>query len=331
VVAKSVLPSALNSRSLTRTSGNPLPATDQLPALYFSTPDPQDESGQRSHAQFHASNRLPADAVYSWTVGVSRSKEPDAERAAVIAQGGCILRALVGSTVHGLTNPGTDDRDEMGVCIEPPEYVVGLRPFEHWVFRTQPEGVPSGPGDLDLTIYGLRKYCRMALKGSPTALLLLFVDGEYVLRREPLGSELQALAPAFVSRRAGRAFLGYVDSQRRGLLGKRHATRTRELSHEHGYDTKYAMHALRIAHQGHELLTTSRISLPISEPERSNLMQVRRGEIRLSEVLDRLHERSGRLERAVLDSDLPEEPDYDRVDGFLVDAYQRAWDNRAAS
>jgi hypothetical protein len=43
--------------------------------------------------------------------------------------------------------------------------------------------MPSGPGDLDLTIYGLRKYCRMALKGSPTVLLLLFIDGEHVIER----------------------------------------------------------------------------------------------------------------------------------------------------
>jgi hypothetical protein len=47
----------------------------------------------------------------------------------------------------------------------------------------------------------------MVLKGSPTVLLLLFIDGEHVLQRDPLGNELQALAPAFVSKRAGRAFL----------------------------------------------------------------------------------------------------------------------------
>ena len=88
-----------------------------------------------------------------------------------------ILRGLVGSTVHGLSNPGTDDRDEMGVCVEPPEYFIGLRGFEHYVSRTQPEGVPSGPGDLDLTIYGLRKLCRLAVKGSPTVLLLFFIEG----------------------------------------------------------------------------------------------------------------------------------------------------------
>jgi uncharacterized protein len=258
-------------------------------------------------------------------LGVSHSKEPDRAVAREIAERGCILRAVVGSTVHGLSNPGTDDRDEMGVCIEPPEYVIGMRRFDHWVSRTQEEGVPSGPGDLDLTIYGLRKFCRLAMKGSPTVLLLLYVEGEHVIELEPLGVELQSLAPAFVSKRAGRAFLGYLDTQRRGLLGERHATRTRELSGEHGYDTKYAMHALRIGHQGHELLTTGQISLPVSEPARSRLMAVRRGEVALDDVLAQLHDASARLERAVLTSDLPDDADHKAIDAFLVSAYERAW------
>lgn len=256
---------------------------------------------------------------------MSNSKEPDPERAERVARTGCVLRGVVGSTVHGLSNPGTDDRDEMGVCIEPPEYIAGLRPFEHWVFRTQSEGVPSGPGDLDLTIYGLRKYCRLALKGSPTVLLLLFITRDHVLERDELGAELQQLAPAFVSRRVGRAFLGYVDAQRRGLLGDRHATRTRELSAEHGYDTKYAMHALRIAHQGRELLSTGRITLPIAEPERSRLMEVRRGEIPLTAVLERLHAQGMALEQQIVDANHPDEPDRDRVDRFLVRAYRTRW------
>src|SRR5262249_39738370 len=106
------------------------------------------------------------------------SREPDLERAREIAQAGLILRTTVGSVVHGLSNPGTDDRDEMGVCVEPPEYLLGFRRFEHFVYRTQPEGVQSGPGDLDLVVYGLRKFCALALKGSPTVLLPLFVTGE---------------------------------------------------------------------------------------------------------------------------------------------------------
>ena len=258
-------------------------------------------------------------------MGVRGSKEPDLERAREIAERGCILRAVVGSNAHGLSNPGTDDRDEMGVCVEPPEYVVGLRAFEHWVYRTQAEGVTSGPGDLDLTIYGLRKFCRLAGKGSPTVLLLLFIEGEHVIVRTPLGEELQRLAPAFVSQRAGRSFLGYLDAQRRGLMGERHATRTRELSSEHGYDTKYAMHALRIAYQGIELITSGAITLPVPDQVREHLMAVRRGELPLAEVVGDLHEKASELEQRLLASDLPPEADHDAIDAFLIRAYETTW------
>jgi predicted nucleotidyltransferase len=254
------------------------------------------------------------------------SHEKDLDRAHRIAEDGLILRATVGSIVHGLSNPGTDDRDEMGVCVEPPEYLLGFRRFEHFVHRTQPEGAPSGPGDLDLVVYGLRKYCRLALKGSPTVLLPLFVPDEHVVARTELGRELQALAPAFVSRAAGRSFLGYLANQRRGLTGDRHATRTRERSDEHGYDTKYAMHALRIAHQGAELLTSGRITLPVAEPERGALREVRAGAVPLDEVLRRLDAATARLEDAARNADRPAKPDTGAVDAFLVRAYRRTWD-----
>lgn len=253
------------------------------------------------------------------------SHEKDRDVALGIARERCILRGLVGSTVHGLSNPGTDDRDEMGVCVEPREYVLGLRRFEHCVARTQPEGAPSGPGDIDLTVYGLRKFCRLASKGSPTVLLLFYVRGDDVLERTLLGAELQALAPAFLSRRTGRAFLGYLDAQARSLRGERHATRTRELSATHGYDTKFAMHALRIAHQGIELLQTGTISLPIREPVRGHLRTVRAGAPPLTEILAELEDVTRQLRALAEDTQLPPGPDGARVDAFLADAYQRTW------
>jgi hypothetical protein len=253
------------------------------------------------------------------------SLEPDRDRALEVAQDNCILRGLVGSTVHGLSNPGTDDRDEMGVCVEPPEYILGLRRFEHCVARTQPEGSPSGPGDVDLTIYGLRKFASLASKGSPTVLLLFFIRGEDVLHQSELGTELQALAPAFLSGRTGRAFLGYLGAQARSLRGERHATRTRELSTTHGYDTKFAMHALRIGHQGIQLLRTGAISLPVPEPARSQLREVRAGTVPLDEVLAEIARVEKELELLTSASQLPAEPDHQRINAFLESAYQRWW------
>ena len=245
---------------------------------------------------------------------------------ATIAQRGCIIRCLVGSTLHGLVRDGTDDRDEMGVCIEPPDHVIGLRRFEHWVHRTQPEGLPSGPGDLDLVVYSLRKYCALALKGSPTVLLLLYVPEEALVVRDELGERLQALAPSLISRRTGLAFLGYLESQRRGLLAERHSpSRWREMSSEHGYDTKYAMHALRIGHQGKELLESGRITLPVPEPLRTRLLEVRHGTVALDRIVAEVQRLEGQLQELTMSSSLAAEPDFGAVDRFLIDAYEAGW------
>ena len=255
-----------------------------------------------------------------------------------IVEQGTILRATVGSTVHGLHHGGQDDRDEMAVFVEPPEYLLGLRlarksgvrnpyRFEHWVERTQPEGARSGPGDLDLVAYSLRKYTRLALKGHPTILLLLFVPDEMMLVETELGRRLRALRPAIVSRRAGRSYLGYLRGQKERLLGSRGQKRVNrpELVEAHGYDTKYAMHAVRLGYQGLELLESGRLTLPMPEPERSRAMAVRRGERSFEDVLAEIGELERRLEAALERTALPERPDDHAVDSFLVDAYRKAW------
>jgi uncharacterized protein len=240
---------------------------------------------------------------------------------------GEILRCLVGSGVHGTAVDGQDDRDEMGICIEPPEYVIGLRRFEQYIYRDQPEGVRSGPGDLDLTIYSLRKWTRLALSGNPTVLLPLFVPEEHVLVRTELGEELRRLAPAIVSRQAGGRFLGYLRAQRDsmlGLRGGRHTNRP-ELVELYGFDTKYAMHMVRLGVQGVELLREGRISLPLAEPWLSWCRALRRGERSKQEAL----EAAADLERQLVElretSPLPQWPDRAAVDAWLVDAHQRAW------
>ncbi len=77
-----------------------------------------------------------------------------------------ILRSSGGSTLHGLALDGTDDRAKMGVLVEPAATAIGLGRFEQVVYWTKPEGARSGPGDLDLVIYSLRKYVRLAPQGS---------------------------------------------------------------------------------------------------------------------------------------------------------------------
>lgn len=247
-----------------------------------------------------------------------------------LALGGEILRTVVGSGVHGIAIEGTDDHDEMGVFVEPPTHVLGLsRPAEHYVFRTQPEGARSGPGDTDLVSYALRKYLRLAAKGNPTALLPLYAPADSIVVVNPLGEELRALAPAVLSQRAVHRFVGYMISQRERLLGKKSGAPSRpELVARYGYDVKYASHALRLAYQGLEVLRDGRLTLPMPEWERERVLRVKRGDI--SEIEDVLDEISG-VQAQIEDrlaagrTPLPAEPDLAAISEWSADAHRRHW------
>lgn len=250
----------------------------------------------------------------------------------LIAEPNTILRGLVGSTVHGLVLSGTDDRDEMGVCVEPRRYVVGFGKFEHWVYRSAAEreghlGARSQAGDLDLTIYSLRKWARLALQGNPTVLLLLYLPDDALVIRTGVGEELQKLAPAFASRHAGKRFLGYLEAQRQRLVGERGQRDVNrvELVEQFGYDTKYAMHMLRLGHQGVEFLESGRLTLPMRQPVRDHLMDVRQGRSNLADVLAECTQLELRLGELLDSSPLPLEPDLKTVESFVMDTYADAW------
>jgi predicted nucleotidyltransferase len=234
-----------------------------------------------------------------------------------------ILRGVVGSTALGTALEGTDDRDEMGVFIEPARNVCGLTPCDHYIYRDKPEGVRSEAGDLALTIYSLRKYCRLAAQGNPSVLLLLWLP-EYLVQT-PLGADLVAGRQVFVSREAGQRFLGYLVSQRMKLKGeKSHTVNRPELIERYGYDTKFAMHALRLGLQGIEMMQTRNLVLPIPEPDRSTLMAIRTGKLNYNEALALIDGTETKL-RALVEDFPVKNADFEAINDFMVRAHTRHW------
>lgn len=266
------------------------------------------------------------------------------EEARAIAGNGMILRVQVGSGMHGTSITGQDDRDEMGLCLEPPQFVTGLARvpngiagrgpsvrFEQYERHTawdRPGGLAnrSGAGDLDVIIYSARKWARLALAGNPTVLLVLFVPDSDVVFRDEAGAELAANGHRFVSRLAAGRYLGYLKAQKAAMTGQAGAHTNRpELVAVHGYDTKYAMHALRLGLQGIELLATGRITLPVPEPHRACLRSIRRGERPLAEVLDAVSDAEARLSQLRDSPAIADQPDRRWVDDWLHRSYLNFW------
>lgn len=147
----------------------------------------------------------------------------------------------------------------------------------------------------------------------------------------PLGAELRAMAPAIVSRQAGHRFLGYLDAQRRSLLSRdgkgRDVTRA-ELVEAYGFDTKFCAHMVRLGMQGVELLESGRVTLPVPEPARTWLRELRAGQHSMDEALEAAAVCERQIKVLLETSHLPEHPDYAAADEWLIEAYQRSWAER---
>lgn len=240
-----------------------------------------------------------------------------------------ILRVLVGSQMHGTGDPAGEDTDIMAIVIEPQWMVFSSYGFETKQIRTKPEGVRSGPGDTDYVAHTLRKWVRLAAKGNPTILLPLFVPDDHVGLQHMLmeGGILRQRRGLFITKSAGAQHLGYMTAQRARLTGERGGKHTNrpELIERYGYDTKYAMHMLRLGYQGLDLMTKGTVTLPVAEPELQLLVQVRQGLITLDECLTIQAELEHLLEQAITKADLPVHPDPVVVGRLCADLYESYW------
>lgn len=234
--------------------------------------------------------------------------------------GSAILQVEVGSTAHGTGLPDVEDFDNLAIVLEPPSYRLGLDQAETIVHR--PGRGPhdrSGPGDWDLTVYTLHKWLRLALKGNPSILSALWAP---VITSTNVGRELRHRADCFVGRHLVAPYLGYANAQRERLMGLRGGTHVKrpELVEQHGYDTKYAMHMLRLGFQGIELLTTGQIAYPATE--RDFLYSVRRGAQPLDQVVQVAMDNEARLRSLRDEASIPPGPLRDRMQAWLIVTYQ---------
>lgn len=242
-----------------------------------------------------------------------------------------ILRCEVGSSAHGVSLPGQDDFDMMAIAVERPPYVTGISIFEHKIYRTAEEragrpNVPSQPGDIDLTIYSLRKFARLAAQGNPTVLMMLYGP---VLASDEFGEKLRQHKHLFSSRQVGKRFLGYMTAQKERLKGERGQMRTtrQDLIDAYGYDTKYAMHVLRLGYQGTIFMAGGGIPVPIDEPFRQFLIGLRQGKESFETVIEMAEDFEQTLVKQIKNGTLPENPDIEGINALLRDIYIEAWDD----
>lgn len=237
-----------------------------------------------------------------------------------------ILRVDIGSRGFGLNTP-TSDHDHKAVCIEdfPIHMTAGMKRWEQEGPTQFPVGtLATYPEGLDLETYSLWKFLHLAMGGNPNILCILF-HPEPVIQTE-LGKALQDLAPRLVSKRAGSAFLGYMQAQKGRLISRGRP----KFVERFGFDVKFAMHLLRIGFQGIELLKTGKISLPVPTAVREFLIEVREGKHPKEHCLTVATQLEDSLTTLMETSTvLPESPDRDYVELWCRSMYWNEWLKRS--
>ena len=208
--------------------------------------------------------------------------------------------AVVGSRAFGLDVDGSDT-DVRGVFVAPTAAFWSL---------VKPPAHVDGPGEQ--FSWEVERFCELALKANPN--LLEVLHSPQVLSCQPLGHELLALRPAFLSQLAYQTYSGYVLSQ----FGKLQA----DLRLRGEPRWKHVMHLLRLLLSARDLLATGRPQVDVG-PHRDVLLAVRRGELPWEDV-DRWRLQLHReVDEALARSPLPAAPDVEAVDDWLRSVRRR--------
>ncbi len=209
-----------------------------------------------------------------------------------------IYRCIVGSRAYGLDHADSDT-DRRGVYLPPAEM--------HWSLAGVPEQLENK--ETDECYWELQKFLTLALKANPNVLEVLY--SPIVEHVAPLGQELRDLRPAFLSKLVYQTYNGYVMSQFKKI--------DQDIRNRGAIKWKHAMHLVRLLLSGITVLRERTVPLAVAE-HKANLLAIRDGQTPWDEVNAWRLELHKQFDEAFRTTKLPDRPDYEVANAFLVKA-----------
>lgn len=209
-----------------------------------------------------------------------------------------IYRCVVGSRAYGL-DVDQSDVDRRGIYLPHADM--------HWSLYGMPEQIEDH--ETQECYWELQKFLVLALKANPNLLECLYTP--IVEHANSIAEELLAERARFLSKLVFQTYNGYVLSQFRKL--------EQDLRTRGELKWKHVMHLIRLLISGVTILKDNYVPVRVSD-YRDRLMSIRQGEVDWSEIDRWRLELHDQFERAFEQSKLPERPDYDWANSFLIRA-----------
>ncbi|MEO0481224.1 MAG: nucleotidyltransferase domain-containing protein [Planctomycetota bacterium] len=213
--------------------------------------------------------------------------------------GAVIYRCLVGSRAYGLATESSDT-DTRGVYLPPAD--------RHWSLYGVPEQLENKV--TDEVYWEIQKFLVLALKANPNILEVLYSPD--VLTTTDLGNELLGIRESFLSKLVYQTYNGYVMSQFTKL--------NQRLERGDEVNWKHAMHLIRLLISGIRVLREAVVPVRVSDEHRDDLLTIRSGRWALEDVDRWRLELQSEFEAAYRETSLPDRPDYDAANAFLLRA-----------
>ncbi len=213
-----------------------------------------------------------------------------------------ILRCVIGSRAYGLDDENSDT-DYRGIYLPPAEL--------QWSLYGVPEQLECH--DTQETYWELQKFLVLALKANPNVLECLYTP--LVEKATPLAEELLAMRSCFLSRLVYQTVNGYVISQFKKMQAA--------IRNQGRVKWKHVMHLIRLLISGARTLREGSVPVCV-EQHRQKLLAIKHGQVPWEDTEQWrlcLHQE---FEEAFRGTTLPERPDYERANAFLVNARRAA-------
>ena len=223
-----------------------------------------------------------------------------------------ILKVYAGSHSYG-TNVADSDHDFRGICVPPKNYLLGMDMFEQ-----------KQTNDPDETIYSLKKFVHLALQNNPNILDTLFVAPNHILYEHEFGKELRDLRYEFLSKKVYKTYGGYAYAQLKKMttVTKDAQGKRLESVEKYRYDTKNALHLIRLFKMGIEILTEGEVN--VLRHDNKYLLDIRNGKYSLEYIQEEAKRLEELLDRAYVNSSLTNKPNYDKINKWVVSMHERS-------
>lgn len=227
-----------------------------------------------------------------------------------------LLSGTVGSRLYGTAGPESDT-DTMSIILEPAEkYLLGFQTTS-WQSGEQSE-------------YELRFFVNLCRAANLNVLPLLWSEvWTHDISRYGMDAiSLRAQRNRFLSKRLHPVGTGYATAQLQDVQNPDRATgklgsKRKALVDLHGYDTKSALHAVRLARMTREYLRIPEAGLIVRRPDSEELRAIRDGKWTKEAVVKEVTSLIADCDKLVRSSAAPDSPDTEWIDSFLIGVLSR--------